>query len=485
MAGLITEQIGGGVSARLLGILGILRVLGRLALVGLMAAAVAACSPAPDDAQLPNIVILLADDLGWGDVGYHGGAIRTPNLDRLAGEGVRLERFYTTPTCSPTRAGLLTGRYPLRFGLMRSVITPWSRYGLPSEEKTVAELLADAGYARRILVGKWHLGHASRESHPLNQGFTHFYGHLNGAIGYFSHEREGALDWHRDWEISRDRGYSTDLIGREAVRSIEESPPGEPFFLYVAFNAPHFPLEAKEGDLERYPEREGRRRTYAAMVDSMDQAIGSILEALDVNGLAENTLVLFASDNGAAEVGVNRPLRDRKSTVYEGGIRVPALIRWPAAIPGRRSVTARMGYIDVYPTLKRVVGLEAPDPNALDGRDMLDVIRGSAAAPERDWYSFVAPDETERIAVTRGRWKLVVQGPSVLEPDAPASAGAELFDLQADPNEEIDLSGRHPEIVADLLARLRGFRQLQVPGVGAFEEGRSAFEPPQDWSVPE
>jgi arylsulfatase B len=358
---------------------------------------------------------------------------------------VRLERFYTAPICSPTRAGLLTGRYPLRFGMMRSAIAPWSRYGLPPEERTLAELLADAGYARRILVGKWHLGHASREFHPLNQGFTHFYGHLNGAIGYFSHERKGALDWHRDWEISRDRGYSTDLVGREAVRSIEQSPP----------------------------------------VDSMDQAIGSILDALDANGLAENTLVLFASDNGAAEIGVNRPLRERKSTVYEGGIRVPALIRWPAEIPGRRSVTASMGYIDVYPTLKRVVGLETPDPNALDGRDVLDVIRGSAEAPERDWYSFVAPDEIERIAVTRGRWKLIVQGSGVLEPNAPASAGIELFDLQADPNEEIDLSRRHPEIVTDLLARLRGFRRLQVPGVGAFEEGRNAFEAPQDWSVPE
>ena len=477
---MITEQIeGGGVSARWLR---------RPALIGLVAAAAAACSPSSpssDAAQLPNIVILLADDLGWGDVGYHGGAIRTPNLDRLAGEGVRLERFYTAPICSPTRAGLLTGRYPLRFGMMRSAIAPWSRYGLPPEERTLAELLADAGYARRILVGKWHLGHASREFHPLNQGFTHFYGHLNGAIGYFSHERKGALDWHRDWEISRDRGYSTDLVGREAVRSIEQSPPGEPFFLYVAFNAPHFPLEAKPGDLDRYPEREGRRRTYAAMVDSMDQAIGSILDALDANGLVENTLVLFASDNGAAEIGVNRPLRERKSTVYEGGIRVPALIRWPAEIPGRRSVTASMGYIDVYPTLKRVVGLETPDPNALDGRDVLDVIRGSAEAPERDWYSFVAPDEIERIAVTRGRWKLIVQGSGVLEPNAPASAGIELFDLQADPNEEIDLSRRHPEIVTDLLARLRGFRRLQVPGVGAFEEGRNAFEAPQDWSVPE
>lgn len=476
MTGSTAETLRGGASAR---------SLGRWALVALAAAASAACAPASERVPLPNIVILLADDLGWGDVGYHGSAIRTPNLDRLASEGVRLERFYTAPTCSPTRAGLLTGRYPIRFGMMRSVITPWSRYGLPPGEKTLAERLADAGYTRRILIGKWHLGHAAREFHPLNQGFTHFYGHLNGAIGYFSHEREGALDWHRDWQISRDRGYSTDLIGREAVRSIERSLPGEPFFLYVAFNAPHFPFEAKRDDLDRYPEREGRHRAYAAMVDSMDQAIGSILDALDAHGFAENTLVWFASDNGAAEVGVNRPLRGGKSTVYEGGVRVPALIRWPAAIVGGRSVAAPIGYLDVYPTVERVVGLDASDSHALDGRDVLDVIRGSAEAPERDWYSFVAPDETERIAVTRGRWKLIAQGASVLAPAAQTAPRVELFDLRADPDERVDLAGRHPELVAELMARLRRFRRLQVPGVGAFEEGRSEFEPPPDWSVTE
>jgi len=452
----------------------------RLVLVA--AAVAAACASPKVGDRPPNVVILLADDLGWRDVGYHGGNIPTPSIDRLAVEGVRLERFYTAPMCSPTRAGLLTGRYPLRFGMMRSVITPWSRYGLPASEKTLGEMLGEAGYTRRAMVGKWHLGHASREFHPLRQGFTHFYGHFNGALGYFSHLCLGELDWHRDFEASHDEGYTTDLVAREAVRHVEAAAAAdETFFLYVAFNAPHRPFAAKPEDLEKYEEREGPRRTYAAMVDSLDQAIGRILGALDTTHVAARTLVLFASDNGADQPGDNRPLRGEKSTVYEGAIRVPAVVRWPEGIRGGREVDALTGYIDVYPTLKRIAGLTGPDPNPLDGQDMLDVLRGEVGAPRRAWFSMFARSEREQVALTRKPWKLIVQGPSVLERGALRSARIALYDVWDDPGERKDVAASHPETVRDLFVVLRTFRAQQVPGVGAFQDGHEGFEAPPDW----
>ena len=448
------------------------------------------CQPASAaDAPPPNVVILLADDLGFADVGYHGGKIETPNIDRLAREGVRLERFYACPVCSPTRAGLMTGRHPLRFGLMRAVIPPWRKYGMPTDERTLADLLAKAGYQRRGVIGKWHLGHSARKYHPLRRGFTHFYGHYNGALDYFTHLRENALDWHRDFEICKDEGYSTDLIGREAVRFVEESPVGKPFFLYVPFNAPHSPFQAKEDDLKKYDQLQGRRKAYAAMVDSMDQAIGKILGVIDRRGIADDTLVLFFSDNGGVNgVADNGPLRGGKAGVYEGGVRVPAVIRWPRGIPGGRTVDARMGYIDVYPTLKRIVGLTDADPNSLDGRDVLDVICGRAEPADRDWYSYIAQSGPERIAVSTDAWKLVVQGPGVLEPgilepDGGGKSRVELFRIDRDPYEKTDLADEHPEVVRDLFARLKAFRRLKIDGVPPYGEGRKAFKPPKDWAI--
>jgi arylsulfatase A-like enzyme len=290
-------------------------------------------------AERPNIVILLADDLGWADLGYHGAKIDTPNIDRLAREGVRLENFHTSPLCSPTRAGLMTGRWPIRYGMGESVITPWRRWGLPTTEHTLADLLAKGGYPRRGVFGKWHLGHYEKRFLPLNRGFTRFYGHYNGYVDYFTHEREGELDWHLDFATSRDAGYSTDLTGREAARFIAETPSEEPFFLYVPFNAPHLPLQAKEQDIAKYDRvQDEGRRTYAAMVDSMDQAIGKILAAVDAKGVAENTFVLFFSDNGAvSRYGDNGPWRSGKGTVSR---RPPSRGAWTS---GRGTGSSRPG----------------------------------------------------------------------------------------------------------------------------------------------
>ena len=185
-------------------------------------------TPMPDQ-RPPNIVHVIADDLGWNDVGYHGSDIRTPAIDRLAAESVKLDRFYVTPICSPTRAGAMTGRYPFRYGIWGGVCSPTSRHGLPESETTIAELLGEAGYGRRAIFGKWHLGLASSRFHPLNHGFTDFYGHYNGAIDYFSRKRFGELDWHRNYESVTEKGYSTDLIGREAAKFIVEQSSGKPF----------------------------------------------------------------------------------------------------------------------------------------------------------------------------------------------------------------------------------------------------------------
>lgn len=461
-------------------------------------AAVLTWGPATTDAatpsRRPNVVILLADDMGWADVGYHGAKIATPNIDRLSREGVRLESFHVAPLCSPTRAGLMTGRWPIRYGMGESVITPWRRWGLPTTEHTLAELLAKAGYERRGVFGKWHLGHYEQRFLPLNRGFTRFYGHYNGAIDYFTHEREGELDWHLDFATSRDEGYATDLIAREAARFVADSRPDEPFFLYVPFNAPHSPLQAKPEDVARYshvPDKD--RRTYAAMVDSLDQAVGVVLAAIEAKGVADDTFVLFFTDNGAvSRFGDNAPWRAEKGAVYEGGVRVPAVVRWPAGFDGGREVHAWMGYVDVYPTVKRIAGLTGPDPNPLDGVDVLDVIRGTDPAPGRDWFTYIAQGSPEATALQDGVWKLVVRGGSVLDATlegagqkGPAgSRSVELFRLDRDPGEQTSLVAEHPEIAARLLERLKKFRRLKMDGAPDWQEGREGFKAPKEWMIP-
>ena len=450
-------------------------VLSLLPLVGRAFAAV--------DAR-PNILLLVADDLGFADVGFNGGkVIATPNLDRLAATGVTLADFRACPMCSPTRAGLLTGRWPLRFGLMRAVVPPWSRYGIPAEEDTLPELLANAGYRQRAMVGKWHLGHSRREQLPLANGFTRFYGHYNGAIDYFTLERDGERDWHDDDRTSRDSGYSTDLIGAEAVRLVQRAPTHEPWLVYVPFNAPHGPYQAKDEDLKKYPKLEGDRRAYAAMVDSMDQAVGRILAAVDARRDTANTLVLFFSDNGGIpRVGSsNAPYRGAKLTVYEGGTRVAAAMRWPAGgVAGGRKFDARIGYIDVLPTLLSAAGV--PLPRNLDGVDFLPAVRGTTPLPQRPWFSYIHQNEDAHAAVHLGPWKLVAHGDFFAA--QPASRPAlELYNLDADPAEKNDVAAREPDKVAHLHRLLREFGTWQMPGVGLYTEGREGFVPPKDWVV--
>ncbi len=296
------------------------------------------------------------------------------------------------------------------------------------------------------------------------------------------------MDWHRDEESSYDEGYATDLIGREAVRFIEASETGQPFLLYVAFNAPHDPMQAKEADLAKYAGvQERKRRIYCAMVDSMDQAIGRVLGALERKNLADDTFVLFFSDNGAMSWGDNKPWRGGKGSVYEGGVRTAAVARWPAGgIEGGRKETGLMGMIDVYPTLKRIAGVKTEDPNPLDGIDVLDVLRGETRAPVRDWFSYIAQGRPEAFAITDDAWKLVVTRGRVLEATIGSESPTprvELFRLDRDPGETTNLIDEHPEKAGALLKRLQAHRRLKIEGIPDFLEGKEGFVAPREWKV--
>ncbi len=435
----------------------------------------------------PNIVLIVADDLGWNNVGYHGGAARTPNIDRLAREGVELDRFYVAPLCSPTRAGLMTGRHPLRLGVGCTVITPWRKHGVPADERMIPEVLADAGYGRRGCFGKWHLGHSHVRQHPLSRGFTHFYGCYNGALDYFTHIRERELDWHRGHGPAREEGYTTHLISREAVDFIKACPDGEPFFAYVPYNAPHSPLQAPEEYLAMYPDLLEKPRAYAAMVTAMDEGIGDILAAVDERGIADGTFVFFFSDNGAGVGGDNAPLRKGKATVFEGGVRVPAAVRWPGGgLSGGRKVSCTMGYIDVLPTVMRIAGIAGHGGKPLDGVDVLDQITAKADAPERPWFSYVGYGTKDQLAVMEGEWKLVYVGPRILEVEDPLrDCQVQLFRILEDPNEQADLAAAHPDVVRRLLSQLRTYRSWHGETCLLDETTtRKGFVAPRDWVLP-
>lgn len=438
----------------------------------------------------PNIIHIIADDLGWNDVGFHGSEIKTPVIDRLASESVVLDRFYVTPICSPTRAGVLTGRYPFRFGIWGGVVSPTRRHGLPPAESTAAELLAQCGYENRGMFGKWHLGLSSTMFHPLNHGFTHFYGHYNGAIDYFSRKRFGELDWHRNFDSVHEDGYSTDLVGKAAAEFIETHAGESPFYTVVAFNAPHSPIQAKRPDLDKYgfdpagkraPNTDSNiakrekapdygesgkgntvRQTFAAMVSSLDDNVGRILEAVECKGIRKNTVVIFHSDNGGIPThgGSNTPLRGNKFTTWEGGVRVVAMIRWPNQLEGGRSFQSVTSYVDLLPTLLAAAGQKIPAN--LDGVNLLPFLKGEQEPTER--AILLGKD-----AVVSDRWKL---------------KGGDVFDLLDDANETMCVANPPAETLAKLKARLREFSALSGPKTSTRLPLPENWPPPE-WRLPE
>ena len=454
-------------------------------------------------AKKPNIVIIVADDLGWADVGFHSARIPTPHLDRIARKGVELDHFYVFPMCSPTRAGLMTGRYPIRFGMARAVITPWRHFGLDPGEFMLPEALAGAGYEHRGVFGKWHLGHSETKWHPNNRGFTHFHGHYNGAIDYFALTRESERDWHINEKASGELGYSTQLISDAASRFIVQHAGGDaPYFCYIPFNAPHSPFQAPKKYLKKFTHLAKRkvggknknlRQKVAAMVSCMDDGIGQILRAIDDSGEADDTLVWFFSDNGgvSAITDNNLPLRGNKLDVWEGGVRVPAAVRWPGGgIRGGGKISVPLSCIDVMPTLtKLTTGESSADlgNKPFDGRDVLEVLRSKRRRLHRElfFYHGQAGEERERIAIRTAKWKLLIHGPNIGGGEW-QSANHErfLFRIDRDPNETTNLLVEHPEMAEQLAAKLVAHRKLQpANSVKVFNAGRKQFKAPKNWVI--
>ena len=414
----------------------------------------------------PNIVYIVADDLGRKDTGFHGSDIKTPNLDELARTGAVFERFYAQPMCTPTRAALMTGRYPHRYGLQTGVIPSNGEYGLATDEWLLSQALKDAGYTTAI-VGKWHLGHADRKYWPRQRGFDYQYGPLLGEIDYFTHTAHGVMDWYRNNEPVKEDGYATTLIGEDAVRLIEHHDPKTPLFLYLAFTAPHAPYQAPQNYLDLYKTiADPSRRAYAAMITAMDTEIGNVVAALDKRNIRDNTLVFFQSDNGGprsakftGEVDMskstipadNSPYRDGKGMLYEGGTRVVALANWPGRIKTGTVEDEAIHTVDMYPTIANLAGASLAKARPLDGLDVWRTISEGKASPRSEVVYDIEPF---RAAVSQGSWKLVWQ--------ATLPSKVELFNLAQDPAEQTNDATQNPQEVAVLQQRIEALAREAV-----------------------
>jgi arylsulfatase A-like enzyme len=426
----------------------------------------------------PNIVIVLADDLGNSDLGYRGSKIKTPNIDALAKDGVRLESYYGLPVCTPARAALMTGRYPMRHGLQTLVIFPSHKYGLPTEERTLPQALKEVNYST-YMVGKWHLGHADKKFWPNQRGFDHFYGNVVGEVDYFTKDRGGVIDWQRNGTFLKEEGYYSKQIGDEAVGLIENHDAAKPMFLYFASLAPHAPYQAPKADVDAYqdifPDKE--HREYAAMITGLDTQVGRIVAALEKKGMRENTLIFFSSDNGGATSALfatgarspeereasggvalgskppasNSPFSGGKGGLHEGGVRLPAIINWPAKLKPA-VVSEPLHHVDMMPTLLALAGGQGDPTKPFDGRDVTATIRDGKPSPHEDILINV---EAFRGAIRRGNWKLIRI--------ALLPGKTELFDLSKDPGEKENVAGQYPDVVKDLETRLLSYARQQKP----------------------
>lgn len=409
----------------------------------------------------PNIVFMMADDLGWADVAFHGGNSPTPHLDKLAKESLELTQHYVAPVCSPTRTGLMTGRFWSRFG----ITAPHSGRALPWDTVTLPRALKSMGY-ETCLVGKWHLG-SKPEWGPSKFGFDHSYGSLGGGVGPYDHhykKGEFTQTWHRNGELIEEKGHVTDLLAQEAVKWLEARG-DKPFFLYVPFTAVHLPVKEPEPWLAKVPASitGDVARYYAASIMHMDDAVGQIIATLEKMGKRQQTLIIFTSDNGGSRsenndrkypaddypsgaiTSNNDPLRGIKGDLYEGGIRVPTLANWPGMLnPGKFESPAHIS--DWMPTLCALAGYQAGSDLKWDGRNLWPALTGQ---PLEERLLYWAGPNFRAKAVRLGSWKLIVSTQKG-NPDGKA----ELFDLSQDPNEMTDLAIQQPAKVTELRSRL-------------------------------
>ncbi|UCG49087.1 MAG: sulfatase-like hydrolase/transferase [Phycisphaerales bacterium] len=428
----------------------------------------------------PNILLIVSDDQGYNDLGCCGNPeIKTPNLDRLTAEGVRLTEFYVTwPACTPSRGSLLTGRYPQRNGtydMFRNdkvdydyayppgeYAVSWEMVGgMDTREILIPKILKNRGYVSGIF-GKWDLGQLHRFL-PLQRGFDEFYGYTNTGIDYYTHERYGVPSMRRgNTPTTEDKGtYATDLFRREAVRFISKHR-DRPFFCYLPFNAPHGasnlerPRPGPQAPLDYIRKHYGqydpanqhtpqaRRKRYRAAVTYMDQAIGDVLNLLDYLRLAENTLVIFLSDNGGSGGADNTPLRGGKSRMFEGGLRVPCILRWPRVIPAGAVCREFLSALEILPTICSAAGAKPPTGVVLDGFDMTTVLTGQRKSPRREMFWQRRDDKAAR--VDNYKW-------------VESARGSGLFDLAQDIGEQHDLSAEKPDVLKHVKARFNAWKQ--------------------------
>lgn len=419
----------------------------------------------------PNILLLVADDLGWGDVGWHGGKFKTPHLDKLAREGVELDRHYAQPVCSPTRTALLSGRWTSRFG--PHVLAPTNLRAFPPGTTTLASALKQCGYAT-FLAGKWHLG-SKLEWGPQHYGFDHSVGPLAGAVDPWEHTyRKGEFmkTWQRDGQFVEDKGNATEILAAQAAQWIRTQ--RGPWFIYVPFLAVHIPIDTPEEYQRLYADvtfagdaaRTESFRRYGAFVSQLDAKVGQLIAALEETGQRRNTLVIFTSDNGGTPalangyagntpplkvaVSSNLPLRGHKDQLYEGGVRVPAFVNWPGVLAPRQ-VSAPLHVADWMPTVTRLAGWQRPSEAKFDGRDIWPVLTGAEAKPAA---RTVYIPHGSGAAVYHGDWKLIARKNPNAKP--------ELFNLAKDPYETTNLAADEPERLKELQAILTELRQDDV-----------------------
>jgi arylsulfatase A-like enzyme len=414
----------------------------------------------------PNVLLIVADDLGYGDLSSYGAPdIKTPHLDRLAHEGVRLTDYYANaPVCTPTRAALMTGRYQQRVLLERPLTNNAAEastgldIGLPATGRSLPQLLKNAGYATG-LIGKWHLGYKP-EYRPARHGFDYFFGYLAGYIDWYTHVRgDGEPDlWENDRPVAV-AGYLETEVTRRAIGFINDHARG-PFFLEVALGSPHWPFQSPYHPSEAIRRNNSMvqqpadptptpptRADYASIVEEADANIGRILAALEKSGAARNTVVVFISDNGGEWLSRNAPFFHRKDTLWEGGVRVPGILRWPGQLPAGKVSSQVAITMDLTRTILGAAGANVQGAR-LEGVDLLPLLKGTAPAIDRTlFWRAVYPGRQQR-SVRSGRWKMLLDGSSQL-----------LFDITRDPGERNDLAAKHPDVVSKLKTQIEAWEK--------------------------